>query len=100
MNAGSGQRILVVMDEKSIAAQLQQEGFRHTYVWEDGPNAFYPEHTHDEETAHIILIGEMSLNINGQSNSYKPGERCDVPAGVSHFARMGPQGCRYLTGER
>jgi len=46
------------MDEKSIAAQLQQEGFRHTYVWEDGPNAFYPEHTHDDETSHIILSGE------------------------------------------
>ena len=94
------QRILVRMDEKSIASQLQQDGFPHTYVWEDGPNVFYPEHTHDAETAHIILGGEMSLTMNGQSKSYRAGERCDVPAGVSHSARRGPLGCRYLIGER
>ena len=28
------------------------------------------------------------------------GERCDVPAGAVHSARMGPQGCRYLIGEK
>ena len=100
MNRGSEQRILVYMDEKSITSQLHQEGFRHTYVWEDGPNVFYPEHAHDNETAHIILSGEMSLTMNGQAKSYRAGERCDVPAGVSHSAHMGPQGCRYLIGER
>ena len=88
------------MDEKSLAAQLRQEGFHNTYVWEDGPNVFYAEHVHQDETAHIILSGEISLIINGHSKSYKRGERCDVPAGVPHSARMGPQGCRYLIGER
>ena len=100
MNCGSGQRILVRTNEKSIAAELQLEGCRHTYVWEDGPNVFYLEHTHQEETAHIILSGEMSLTIKGRSKSYKAGERCDLPAGTVHSARMGPQGCRYLIGER
>jgi mannose-6-phosphate isomerase-like protein (cupin superfamily) len=85
------------MDEERIASQLRQEGVRHT---EDGPNVFYPEHTRDGETVHIILSGEMSATINGQSKSYKPGERCDVPAGVSHSARIGSQVCRYLIGER
>ena len=88
------------MDEKELAADLQREGFRCTCVWQDGPNAFYPEHKHNEETAHIILNGEMTLILNGEARTYHTGDRCDVPAGAMHAARMGPHGCRYLIGER
>ena len=80
--------------------QLQDEGFSHTYVWEDGPNARYPEHTHAVETAHIILDGEMTVEMEGGSRTYCPGQRCDVPAGAAHAAFMGRAGCRYLIGER
>ena len=88
------------MNEKGLAAQLKREGFLHTYVWQDEPDVFYPEHTHATETAHIILSGEMTLTMNGRSETHKAGCRCDVPAGTVHSAKMGPQGCRYLIGER
>ena len=88
------------MDERKLAEQLEREGFRHTYVWQDGPDAYYPEHTHDTETAHMILSGEMTVILRGESHTYRAGERCDVPAGAAHSARMGPVGCRYLIGER
>ena len=88
------------VDERQLSLQLQREGFSRTYVWRDGPNTFYPDHTHDSETAHIILSGEMSLRMNGHDATYKEGERCDVPAGAVHSAKMGPKGCRYLIGER
>jgi len=88
------------MDEKALAEGLREEGFRHTYVWQDGPNAFYPDHQHAEETAHVILRGEMTLILNGAAKTYRSGDRCDVPAGSVHSARMGPHGCRYLIGER
>jgi mannose-6-phosphate isomerase-like protein (cupin superfamily) len=88
------------IDEKELAAALRDEGFRHTYVWQDGPNAFYPDHTHAAETAHVILTGEMTLMLDGQAKTCRSGDRCDVPAGARHSARMGPRGCRYLIGER
>jgi mannose-6-phosphate isomerase-like protein (cupin superfamily) len=88
------------MDHKELAKQLEGEGYSHTYIWQDPPNAFYPEHTHGAETAHIILSGEMTLTMNGCSEMYTPGSRCDVPAGTVHSARVGPKGCRYLIGER
>ncbi len=87
-------------DSKSLERQLHSEGFLHTYVWEDGPNAHYPDHTHANETAHIILDGEMTLTYSGATHTYATGERCDVPAGIVHSARMGPHGCRYVIGER
>jgi quercetin dioxygenase-like cupin family protein len=88
------------MDEERLARALKQEGFSHTYVWEDAPNASYPDHTHSTETAHIILSGEMTLTMDGRGHRYRAGERCDVPAGAVHSARMGLGGCRYLVGER
>jgi mannose-6-phosphate isomerase-like protein (cupin superfamily) len=83
-----------------LEAQLRAEGFRHTYVWQDGPDASYSDHTHPVETAHIILEGQMTVTTAGESTTYVAGERCDVPAGAVHSARMGPAGCRYLIGEK
>lgn len=88
------------MDEKKLGKLLEHEGFVHTYVWQDGPGTFYPEHRHSVETAHIILSGEMTLIMDGKSETYREGGRCDVAAGAAHSAKMGPKGCRYLIGER
>jgi hypothetical protein len=87
-------------DLKSLERQLHDEGFLHTYVWQDGPSAHYPDHTHAGATAHIILEGEMTLTQSGSTHTYGAGERCDVPAGAVHSARMGSRGCRYLIGEK
>jgi len=88
------------MNETELSQKLKQEGFSHTYVWEDGAGTFYPNHTHDVETAHIILSGEMTLTTNGRAETYRVGSRCDVLPGAAHSAKMGPNGCRYLIGEK
>lgn len=88
------------MNIPELEKQLHGEGFRHTYVWEDGPDSSYSDHTHPLETAHVILEGEMTLTMDGRSTTYHAGDRCDVPAGALHAARMGPAGCRYLIGEK
>lgn len=88
------------MDVKAIEKQLREEGFAHTYVWQDHPHASYPDHTHPTETAHIILEGEMTLTMDGQTHTFRAGERCDVRAGAVHSAKIGPAGCRCLIGEK
>jgi mannose-6-phosphate isomerase-like protein (cupin superfamily) len=88
------------LDVAKLERQLRAEGFRHTYVWQDGPEASHSDHTHTSETAHVILDGEMTLRTDGRETTYGVGQRCDVPADAVHAARMGPRGCRYLIGER
>lgn len=88
------------MKERDPVTELTREGFSHIFVWEDAPNTDYPEHTHRSETAHIILSGEMTIFTGGKASTYRTGDRCDVPAGAKHSAKMGPSGCRYLVGER
>jgi quercetin dioxygenase-like cupin family protein len=87
-------------DIARLELQLREEGFAHTYVWQDSAGAKYLDHTHPVETAHIILDGEMMLRLGGAERTYRTGERCDVPAGAVHSAKMGPRGCRYIIGER
>ena len=87
-------------DLKSLERQLRGEGSLHTYVWQDGPGVSYADHTHASETAHIILDGEMTLTYGGSTQTFGVGQRCDVPAGDVHSARMGVRGCRFLVGEK
>ncbi|TAM81434.1 MAG: cupin domain-containing protein [Acidobacteria bacterium] len=88
------------MNIKDWEKKLNAEGFGRTYVWQDGSGAHYPDHTHAMTTAHVILEGEMTLTSEGETRTYRAGDRCDVPANTVHSARMGPQGCRYLIGEQ
>lgn len=88
------------MNAKEWEKQLRDEGFTLTYVWQDGPGAFYPDHTHHALTAHVILEGSMTLASLGVTQTYQPGDRIDVPPETVHSARMGPEGCRYLIGEK
>jgi mannose-6-phosphate isomerase-like protein (cupin superfamily) len=88
------------LNEEEFREQLLRQGFSRVYVWQDGAGTFYPDHTHEGVTAHIILDGEMTLSMRGGSKTYHTGDRCDVPAGAVHAARMGPEGCRYMIGER
>jgi hypothetical protein len=88
------------LSESESRKQLLSEGFEDTYVWQDGPHASYSDHTHAGLTAHIILDGEMTLTMDGESHTYHVGDRCDVPAGAVHSAKMGPRGCRYIVGEK
>ena len=82
------------MNLGDLEKHLRSEGFTHTYVWEDGPGAFYPDHAHPGATAHVILDGEMTVTLQGKTDTYRVGDRLDVPAHTVQSARMGSKGCR------
>ncbi|HTV59055.1 MAG TPA: cupin domain-containing protein [Verrucomicrobiae bacterium] len=86
--------------ESQYSRQLAREGFSTVYVWQDAPNAFYPDHVHMGDSAHVILEGELSLTMRGNARTYREGDRVDVPGGTVHSAKIGPAGCRYLIGEK
>ncbi len=88
------------MNPEDWENKLREEGFSNFFVWQDRPDADYPDHTHPVTTAHVILAGEMVLTVNGHTRTFRTGDRCDVPANTLHSARMGRQGCRYLIGEK
>jgi quercetin dioxygenase-like cupin family protein len=88
------------VDLPVLERQLRKEGYREVYVKTDVGQAFYPSHTHQAGTTHIILQGEMFLTMARQTKLLVAGHRVDIPAGAVHSAKMGSNGCTYLVGEK
>ena len=88
------------MDEKELERGLKEEGFSGIFVRTDRPGAYYPDHTHAGVTAHIVLDGEITVTSGGETVTYTPGQRFDVPSDEVHSAKIGPSGCRYMIGEK
>lgn len=86
------------MDEKKLSARKDSQK---PMSGKMPPGRAYPEHTHAQETAHIILSGEMTLTMNRRAVDVSRGKPLlMLPAGTVHSARIGPQGSGYLMGER
>lgn len=86
------------MDEKKL---FEREDSERPMSGKMPAGRLYPERTHAQETARIILSGEMTLTMSrrvsdvsrGKPLLMYPPERCTRQ-------EMGPQGCGYLIAER
>ncbi len=88
------------MEVEELKEKLEQDGYRHVCVIEDPPNKFYKNHAHLADTAHIILEGQMTLFLETGEKTAREGERFDVPKGDIHSAKIGPNGCKYIIGDK
>jgi mannose-6-phosphate isomerase-like protein (cupin superfamily) len=70
-----------------LTQQLISEGYSDVRVCPIPPDEDLPEHTHDEETVHVILRGGLVISDASGTASYAPGDRVKFPAGTTHVAR-------------
>ena len=86
------------MDKDKLKSQLVSEGFPSIYEWIDKPGTKYDSHSHKGKVSLLIVSGSVAFS-DGFEKVLKEGDRFDVPAGVSHSAIVGPEGCEYIVGE-
>lgn len=60
------------------------------------PDAVAPDHHHDEQQIAIILSGELTFTVGGETRVMHPGDVVVIPPNVPHGGVAGPQGCRAL----
>jgi len=53
------------------------------FVFNEGVS--FPDHSHCEQQG-IVIAGEMTIEIDGQTNLYQAGDKYRVPEGVKHRA--------------
>ena len=58
------------------------------------------EHAHAFDAYALILQGDITLNINGVSATYKTGETFRLAANTMHQESAVPHGVTYLVGRR
>ncbi|KAI9695588.1 MAG: hypothetical protein M1820_008513 [Bogoriella megaspora] len=72
--------------------EVSSWGFNHVFTWTDGPNAYYPPHSHRGLTTHLILRGSLTITYPKDEKPTKEtfgvGARVDVDAGRSHEVWM------------
>ena len=52
-----------------------------------------PEHRHPQEQLGVVVRGELTLTIGGDSRLRRAGEMWVIPSDVPHSVVVGPQGC-------
>lgn len=55
-----------------------------------------PNHSHEHEQAGVMLSGEMTLTIAGETRVLKPGDSYLIPGHVEHSAETGAQAARVF----
>ena len=85
--------------------QLEKEQFGQLWVHEDPPGHVYEEHSHPIDTVYVALKGTMVVWLTPseaevQEHQVGEGERLDIAKHVSHRAKIGPEGCKFLIGCR
>ena len=81
--------------EAAIRSALAAQGLA-PYAWSNGPGDRYPPHTHGYHKVLYCVRGSITFEMAGGDVALRPGDRLDLPAGVTHGALVGPQGCLCL----
>jgi quercetin dioxygenase-like cupin family protein len=72
---------------------MSEEGLS-PYAWSNGPHDTYAAHSHAYNKVIYVVQGGITFDLpdEGRARDLHPGDRLDLPAGVAHAARVGPQG--------
>jgi quercetin dioxygenase-like cupin family protein len=88
------------MTQEAWESQLKSEGFSDLAVHTFPPNMRFGVHTHEEDSVHIMLKGELTLIETGDPMVFREGDRINIPAGTTHDAYAGADGFTFLVGEK
>ena len=70
-----------------LKKQLKQEGYN-IYVYSYPGGMYFPIHTHNHDTIHVVLSGMMRVRMDDTDHYLEPGTRFVIPANVPHSAEV------------
>ncbi|MHB8871159.1 MAG: cupin domain-containing protein [Candidatus Doudnabacteria bacterium] len=87
-------------NKETIKERMLREGYSIINEYDDSPNEVFPDHDHPGDQLLVVIKGSIELVMNGKTSILKPGDEMFFPAKMIHSAKVGPEGCLYLDGER
>jgi quercetin dioxygenase-like cupin family protein len=69
-------------------------------LWSNGPGDRYSEHSHPYHKVLFCARGSIRFVCTGEAIDLSPGDRLDIPAGVTHSAVVGPAGVSCIEAAR
>ncbi len=87
-------------NKEDIKKRLQKYGYLVIYEYDDPPNEEFPDHIHEGEELAVIISGSLEVKMDGVDYFLKAGDEIVFPAKMIHSAKVGPNGCVYVVGEK
>ena len=87
--------------EAELEALLREEGLSPSW-WSNAPGDRYGAHSHPYHKRLYCARGAISFLVEpgGRAFDLSPGDRLDVPPGVTHSALVGPSGVACIEASR
>lgn len=87
------------MDTHAFESELKRDGYDVMTNTTAGAKV-NPEHSHPFDIRAMVLKGALTMNRDGKSQTFKPGEVFVMPRGCLHYESYGPEGAVVLLGRR
>jgi quercetin dioxygenase-like cupin family protein len=88
------------MDSAVFEGELKRDGFTDIETRSAQPNVFSPLHSHPCDIRALVMTGELTLQCEGVSRTYRAGDTVVLAAGCEHAEQNGPEGYSYIIGRR
>ncbi len=87
--------------EAQLATLLQREGLSGRW-WSNPPGDRYGAHSHPYHKLLYCARGSIRFEVDGTDQRFdlSPGDRLDIPPGVTHSAIVGPSGVACVEAAR
>jgi quercetin dioxygenase-like cupin family protein len=87
--------------EAEIRRILEAEGLS-AYKWSNGPGDVYGAHDHPYHKVIYVVQGSITFGLPDTSEeaSLSQGDHLELPAGITHDAKVGPHGVVCLEAHR
>jgi mannose-6-phosphate isomerase-like protein (cupin superfamily) len=87
-----------LLTREAFESDLRREGFE---VIHGGQKANFTEdmHAHGFDVRIMVLSGEITVNRDGGSVTFRAGEHCEIPGDCQHTTKVGPEGVAYIVGK-
>jgi quercetin dioxygenase-like cupin family protein len=88
-------------DVETIRKILAEEDL-HGYRWSNGAGDVYSAHSHSYSKVIHVVSGSITFGLpdTNEKVTLHPGDRLNLPAGVSHNAVVGPEGVACIEAHR
>jgi quercetin dioxygenase-like cupin family protein len=89
--------------EKSFAefeSEVRALGFATVLTREWAPQTVVDSHSHPFDANALVVRGDLWLTVGETTKHLSRGDTFEIPAGVAHVKRYGPDGATYWVGRR
>ena len=87
------------LTREAFESDLRREGFDVIHGGQK-PNFTEEMHAHgDFDVRIMVLSGEITVNRDGGSTTFRAGDHCEIPGDCQHCTQVGPEGVAYIVGK-